>query len=1458
MSEAIPMEEDLLRRALFVPCFSKQDLHQWICVYLGLNFPDTIVDPESNTTPMDLIWEVYSKAMENTDESFSRVMSYAARDSFKTLGAAVLEVLMVLHLDRDVAHMAAIKEQAKKAQSYVKKFFRFPYLRDYVVSANTEKTELCWYHDPVTGEIYTRDQLEELPTAIASRLEEHLKYIKIVICTMQGANCIDPASLVTMGDGTLKAAVDVVPEETVRSFDLIQRKFVEVPVKEVGFKRKKRMRVSFDDGGAVVVSEDHPILTQQGWRYARALKLGQACFAGSELPGTRHESFEVDLEHSRKVDPWRVLLGTLLGDASLTWPRGKNGKRYGKGPRFQMSHSLAQRAYFERKLEYLKPLIGECQVYPGRGQLKAMSKVLPELSALYERLYPNGKKSVSVELLGELGLEGLTFWLMDDGAGGPQKVGSAKDKRLSLATCCFDRDQNQVIVEWLSRLGSVATVGSVSNGRKRYPVIEWDLDESRKLSATLDRFILPDMKYKFPAPAGALAGRCIDCGARTPPPENGGFSRCAEHPFPSTDRAARASLREFKRNFTKKISKLEFLDAANLIDIHLDGPEQVQNFTVNQSYQVHNSEHVPFFVVDEVDVVPKQNQAAYQEAKSIPAMHKGKEPITLLTSTRKFAFGNVQRELDTADRTHLVVRHWNIIDVTERSIDQDTILVLCDGTSKSIKDVRPGDRILGVSDEGEVIETDIFALFDHGMVDGIEVTFSDGYRIVASENHKFLTSEGQVQLKDILIRGLEVLCVGSEKARRVADSMWSSLPDQTGNDRPRAPEVRGVQGDLHEACCRGAKEVPGGESATVQGNLSCRQGRCETLEGGESRGALNQSPRRHQSSEEVAVGEPRPRSCGYSASDGGVGSVEAGEPGEGRGLHQKGAARGKESFKDGGVASGERHLDLGHGSDPMWGAEEAGRLRVSGPSRMGGGGWVLPLFCSEECAKGYGSCACEGSGEGRHAEHGGEGAGSHFDPPFYGRVRISDGSYEGAMAGMAYSDAPLSSTGSLVRRRIVSAVPVGQRRMYDLGVAHHKHNFLLPNGVVTSNCPTTRHLPDRPRIPIWTRREDFSSISQKQYEALPPEKQGSYTLDQGYEGCLSKCELFTMCRGHLATRQKEHPRKANGEYSEDPPPLLKSIRFTTNKFRELTLDMAKAQLMCWQASQEGLIFPLLDKQKHYLTPVQVAKKLTGEDWPTTFGYEGLLQLLGQRDGRWVAGIDHGYTHVFSVVLLYVDGNRAFVMGRWSESELDPAEKIDLLERTIRPFNPSIYPDTEQPDMNKFLKKHGFRVKEWVKGPGSVLSGIETVRYKLTPGISADPQLFFVEGAPGVVELMEAVRLYHWTLDDRGKPTDVPDDVIYQTEGGERILDDEVDALRYAVMNTFKNRGAVSASKEDAEMHLKVPTVTAMKERQTTQAQEQRIWAQQIMEHALGFDVADQDAAQPDETLQKKGGFFWGL
>lgn len=182
-------EKDAKKKSiLFVPCKDKERLHKWIKTFLDLDIPDCIVDPASTSSPMDMIWEIYQRATLNDDPDFNRVLYYACRDGFKTLGAAILEVLSVVHLGRDVAHMAAIEAQANKAQSYVKKFFSKPFLRDFVVGDNTRATLFVRYQHQETKENINEKTFKDLSPDLQNNYDEIKNFVRIIICTMQGAN----------------------------------------------------------------------------------------------------------------------------------------------------------------------------------------------------------------------------------------------------------------------------------------------------------------------------------------------------------------------------------------------------------------------------------------------------------------------------------------------------------------------------------------------------------------------------------------------------------------------------------------------------------------------------------------------------------------------------------------------------------------------------------------------------------------------------------------------------------------------------------------------------------------------------------------------------------------------------------------------------------------------------------------------------------------------------------------------------------------------------------------------------------------------------------------------------------------------------------------------------------------------------------------------------------------------
>lgn len=191
-----PLWEDLTeqeqRALLFTPCGSKKALHRWIRRFLELDLPDGHIDPTSNSSPMELIWEVYDSARRNDENEWSRLLAYAARESIKTLAAAILEVLNVVHLGRSIVHGAAIKAQSQKAQGYVTDFFNKPLLREYVTLNNDSGKEIIRYVHRETGEILTPGEYKQLKkNASAKDLAPYkeLKYgIVIVVATMQSMN----------------------------------------------------------------------------------------------------------------------------------------------------------------------------------------------------------------------------------------------------------------------------------------------------------------------------------------------------------------------------------------------------------------------------------------------------------------------------------------------------------------------------------------------------------------------------------------------------------------------------------------------------------------------------------------------------------------------------------------------------------------------------------------------------------------------------------------------------------------------------------------------------------------------------------------------------------------------------------------------------------------------------------------------------------------------------------------------------------------------------------------------------------------------------------------------------------------------------------------------------------------------------------------------------------------------
>lgn len=191
----------LMRKAVLTPCASKDGLRRWCRLYLHLDFPDQRIDDNSTGSPMDTLWEVYTAGVNRvplkTDEGEDarRVMVYASRDSYKTLGASVLELLAMFHMLRNVVHTAAIEQQAGKAQEYLRNFLDCEHVDEFKVGDNKRTIAVLWFENKKTGDILTNEEWKSLGRDRHSYYR-HVHYVKVLVNTAQSANSDHTAFMV--------------------------------------------------------------------------------------------------------------------------------------------------------------------------------------------------------------------------------------------------------------------------------------------------------------------------------------------------------------------------------------------------------------------------------------------------------------------------------------------------------------------------------------------------------------------------------------------------------------------------------------------------------------------------------------------------------------------------------------------------------------------------------------------------------------------------------------------------------------------------------------------------------------------------------------------------------------------------------------------------------------------------------------------------------------------------------------------------------------------------------------------------------------------------------------------------------------------------------------------------------------------------------------------------------------
>jgi len=116
--------EEIKSKLLLQRLNSKEELQNWIYTYLDIKFPMGTVYPDSTHAPIDAMWRIYELYKTGDSKHVPQVTMLASRDSYKTLAASAMIVVLMVHFRLQLATAGAIKAQSDKMIQYIGGHFR--------------------------------------------------------------------------------------------------------------------------------------------------------------------------------------------------------------------------------------------------------------------------------------------------------------------------------------------------------------------------------------------------------------------------------------------------------------------------------------------------------------------------------------------------------------------------------------------------------------------------------------------------------------------------------------------------------------------------------------------------------------------------------------------------------------------------------------------------------------------------------------------------------------------------------------------------------------------------------------------------------------------------------------------------------------------------------------------------------------------------------------------------------------------------------------------------------------------------------------------------------------------------------------------------------------------------------------------------------------------------------------
>lgn len=657
---------DLIRKALFTPCKTKEELDRWIRVFLQIRFPNKIVSDESNSCPLEMIWQLYDHAVRNDTEGWKRSMSYANRFGGKCVKKGTL-----LRTPLGLRPIENVK------------------VGETIWSGKAWRTVTDWVHD---GEKDSATVELEFGQLLTGSLQHR-------VWAWEPGKMPDWKHIKDLSANDLVAVDTSIPAQRIDTPDYDLGYFL-------GILQGDGCLRFMDDGHITFTTNNAKLLeywTLQCLKYAgRAPKKSSSrpydfrvnsvklCSFLREQGLTPSYSWEKRIPNS-VLENYSKTLGFIAGILDTDGTVSVSGKvqihMTATGLVEQLQIALAS-VGIDSQLIRRNDLVG-LQKHPvwklniSTRETYKLSELLRNLCltekldrARYVKFSQSGiPHSHLIHLLSKL-----------DTKGGKRKRTSRKPATGKAYGVVSEDKVRKLIDHGVSTNQLSATtielwddtlkyrwhrVKKVTFGMADFFDLTVDVDHSYWSDGvvshnTLGASVLETVLLLHTDRNIIHMAAIVDQSKKAQEYVKGFFEKPYLRDFKRADNASQTSIVaniHEKTGIPVTVEEFDSLSESQKLEYrHKENYVRIIACTM----QASNGQHGELFIVDEVDVIQKQNLRAYDQAKGgIPTSRNGMIAMTLFTSTRKSRIGKVQAEIDEAPKTGLRLNHWNIIDITE-------------------------------------------------------------------------------------------------------------------------------------------------------------------------------------------------------------------------------------------------------------------------------------------------------------------------------------------------------------------------------------------------------------------------------------------------------------------------------------------------------------------------------------------------------------------------------------------------------------------------------------------------------------------------------------------------------------------------------------------------------------------------------------------------------------------------